>query len=212
MANTREDWLKERLKGIGGSEASAIIGLNPYMTNVELWELKTNRRVAKDISNKPFVKYGTEAEEFYRELFKLDYPEFEVSHEEFVTIEHPKHSFLRASLDGTLVEKETGRLGILEIKTTNILQSMQREKWNDRIPDNYFVQVLHYLMVTGYDFAILKAALKSEWNGEVRTTIRHYKIERAEVEADIEYLKTEEIKFWELVKSDTKPNLLLPSI
>jgi predicted phage-related endonuclease len=37
----REGWLKERREGIGGSEAAAILGMNPYMTNVELWEYKT---------------------------------------------------------------------------------------------------------------------------------------------------------------------------
>ena len=91
---------------------------------------------------------------------------------------------MHASLDGELVDND-GRLGILEIKTTNILQSMQREKWRDRIPDNYFCQVLHYLAVTEYDFAVLKAQLKSDWGGELRITIKHYLIERKDVEEDI---------------------------
>ena len=53
---------------------------------------------------------------------------------------------MQASLDGELVDQD-GRKGILEIKTTNILQSMQYEKWKDRIPDNYYIQVLHYLLL-----------------------------------------------------------------
>ena len=70
---SRQEWLQERKKGIGGSDAAAIIGLNPYMTNVDLWEIKTGRKEQEDISNKPCVKYGTEAEGPLRELFKLQY-------------------------------------------------------------------------------------------------------------------------------------------
>ena len=110
------------------------------------------------------------------------------------------------------VEKETGRKGILEIKTTNILQSMQKEKWKERIPDNYYIQVLHYLMVTEYEFVVLVAQLKSEFNDEIYKQTKHYKIERADVEEDIQYLAEEERKFWEKVKEKKMPNLLLPEI
>ena len=39
-------WLKGRLNGIGGSDASAVVGKNPYKTNIELFEEKTGRRIA----------------------------------------------------------------------------------------------------------------------------------------------------------------------
>ena len=55
-------WLESRTLGIGGSDAAAILGLNPYKSNVELFDEKTGRRMPKDISDKPYVKYGTEAE------------------------------------------------------------------------------------------------------------------------------------------------------
>lgn len=189
------------------------MGLNPYKSNVQLWEEKTNRKVAEDISDKPYVKYGTNAEEFLRELFKLDFPQYEVKHEENTIIKHPKHEFLFASLDGTLIDKETGELGILEIKTTNILQSMQKEKWKNKIPDNYFCQVLHYINVTGYSFAILKAQLKYDFNGEIRLETKHYKILRNEVEEDIKVLEQAEIEFWnEYVVKNVRPSTRLPEI
>ena len=129
---SREEWLEERKKGIGGSDAAVILGLNPYKNNIRLWEEKTGKVQAEDISDKPYVKYGTQAEDLLRELFKLDFPQYEVSHDENTIIKHPKYPFLFASLDGQLVDKETGELGILEIKTTNILQSMQKEKWKEK--------------------------------------------------------------------------------
>ena len=42
-------WLKGRLNGIGGSDASAVVGKNPYKTNIELFEEKTGRRIVPDI-------------------------------------------------------------------------------------------------------------------------------------------------------------------
>lgn len=146
-------------------------------------------------------------------MFKLDFPQYEVRHEEYSIIKHPKYSFLCASLDGTLIDRETGEMGILEIKTTNILQSMQKEKWKDRIPDNYYCQVLHYLNVTGYSFVMLKAQLKYDYDGDIRLDTRHYKILRSEVEDSIKLLEEKEIIFWnDYVVKDRKPNLLLPEI
>ena len=210
---TEKEWLEERKKGIGGSDAATILGLNPYKTNIQLWEEKTRRKDAEDISDKQYVKYGHQAEEYLRDLFKLDFPKYEVKHEEHSIIKHPKYPFLFASLDGQLVDKETGEMGILEIKTTNILQSMQKEKWKDKIPDNYFCQVLHYLNVTGYSFAILKAQLKYDYSGDIRLETKHYYMDRNDYEEDIKYLEKREIEFWQnYVEKDIRPPLELPTI
>lgn len=90
---------------------------------------------------------------------------------------------------------------------------MQKEKWKNRIPDNYYCQVLHYLNVTGYSFAILKAQLKYEYGDEVRLETKHYKILRQDVEEDIKMLEKAEIEFWnEYVLKDKRPPLRLPEI
>ena len=204
-------WLTGRMNGIGGSDASAIVGMNPYKTNIDLFEEKTGRRAAADISGKPYVIYGKLAEAPIRELFKLDYPEYQVEHYDFRILQSIQYPFMQASLDGELTDVD-GRRGILEIKTTNILQSMQYEKWKDRIPDNYYIQVLHYLLVTGYEFVVLRAHLVSEWGQDKRTTVKHYFIERSEVREDLDALLREEKKFWEYVESGRKPPLILPEI
>lgn len=212
MLSNHDEWLLARKNRIGGSDASCIVGMNPYKTNIELWEEKTGRRVAPDISNESYVKYGHDAEKYLRELFAIDYPQYQVLYEENNMWLNDKYPFAHASLDGWLID-EDGRNGVLEIKTTNILQSMQKEKWKDRIPDNYFIQVLHYLMVTEFEFAILKAQLKYEHNnGDVFLTTKHYKIERAEVEEDIKYLEDAERRFYEYIINDRQPNLVLPAI
>ncbi len=208
---TTDEWLKAR-KVIGGSDAAALVGLNPYKTNIDLWREKTGRKEAPDISNEPFVRFGHDAEPHLRELFALDFPQYEVSYVENNMVLNDRYPFAHASLDGWLRERDTGRKGILEIKTTNILQSMQKEKWNDRIPDNYYCQVLWYLMVTEFDFAILKARLRSEWKGETRITVKHYMIERSEVQDDINELEAAGWKMWKAIQEDREPNLILPGI
>ena len=210
VLKNRDEWLKNRTR-IGGSDASAIVGMNPYMSNVELWEIKTGITAQRDISEEPYVKYGTEAEQHLRELFKLDFPEYEMHYAENNMWTNDKYPFSHASLDGWLIDQD-GRMGIWECKTTNILKSMQKEKWRERIPDNYYIQLLHYFMVTEFEFAILKAQLKSEFNGDVYIQTKHYKIERVDVEEDIKYLADAESKFWEQVQKKTRPALLLPEI
>lgn len=209
---SRDEWLAARKHYIGGSDASAVLGMNPYKTNLELWQEKTGIVQPEDISGKPYVQYGHAAESYLRELFALDFPEYEVYYQDNNIWLNDRFPFAHASLDGWLTDQD-GRSGVLEIKTTNILQSMQKEKWNHRIPDNYYIQVLHYLMVTEFDFAVLKAQLKYEFQGgDIMLQTKHYKIERSEVQEDIELLKSSEKEFWKCVQSRKKPALLLPEI
>ena len=206
---SREEWITHRT-GIGGSDAAAIMGMNPYMSNQDLWEIKTGRRQQEDISEKSYVVYGIQAERYLRELFKLDFPELTVEYAENNMFFNIRYPWAHASLDGWLTDPN-GRRGILEIKTSESLKSMQKEKWHDQIPDNYYIQLLHYLLITDADFAVLKAQLKYDYNGVYLQT-RHYHIERTEVEEDIEILKKAEAKFWEQVQNETRPDLLLPGI
>ena len=206
---SREEWLQARKNTIGGSDASAVVGLNPYRTNVDLWAEKTGLVTPEDISDKPYVKYGHDAEPLLRELFKIDFPEYEVFYEENNLFLNEKYPWGHYSADGWLRDKD-GRTGILEIKTTEILQSMKKEKWNQKIPDNYYVQLLHGFQIMEADFAVLKAQLKTVFDGIPYLQTRHYFIERSEVEEDIEFLKSSESNFWWGVQNKSRPALLLP--
>jgi len=208
----RDEWLVARSGRIGGSDAASVVGLNPYRTNVELWEIKTGQREQEDISEKDYVKYGTDAEQHLRALFQLDFPQYKVMYEENNLWLNDDLPFAHASLDGWL-EDPFGRLGILEIKTTNILKSMQKEKWDNRIPDNYYIQLLHYMMVLpDMKFAELKAQLKYDFSGEIFLQTKHYHIEREDVQDDIDYLEHAERVFWEKIQKKERPALILPEI
>lgn len=211
VLKSHEEWLQNRMNGLGGSEVSAVLGLNPYMDNVTLWEQKTGRRQPEDISDKPFVQYGTQAEMHLRGLFRLDYPQYEVEYVDNNSFKNDRFPWAQASLDGWLTDQD-GRKGILEIKTTEILNSMHKEKWNDKIPDNYYCQVLFYMAVLEADFAVLKAQLKTEFDGVPYLQTRHYHIERSEVQEDIDYIMQKGAEFWEYVKAGKRPPLQLPEV
>ena len=208
---SREEWLTARSDRIGGSEASAVVGLNPYMSNTDLWDIKMGLKIPEDISEKPYVRYGHDAEPLLRDLFRLDFPDYKVGYVDNNLFINSRYPWAHASLDGWLQDSE-GRTGILEIKTTEILQSMQKEKWKDRIPDNYYLQVLHYMMVMEADFACLKAQLKYDYDGDIYLQIRHYWIERQDVENDIRILSEKEEEFWHHMQNGTRPATLLPEI
>jgi putative phage-type endonuclease len=209
---SREEWLKTRkVQGIGGSEAGCVLGVNKYQSNVDLWELKTGKREAPDLSDNSAVQFGKFAEPLLRELFKQDYPEYSVDYHEFWMYVNEKYPFIFATLDGEITAPDGSR-GILEIKTTTIQNKSQWDEWENKIPDSYYAQILHQLTATGWDFAILKAYIRYHVDGEVRVTIRHYRIDRKDVESDIEYLIQEESKFWKSVQEKKMPALKLPNI
>ena len=211
--NNEKDWHTGRTKGIGGSDVASLLGLNPYKNNVELWREKTGRAKSEDISRKPCVIYGKKAEEYLRELFKLDYPQYEVTHSPYDLHIHKDFNFIRASLDGELLEVKTALKGIFECKTTEIRRAQDWKKWDKKIPMNYFCQVLHYFIIdSDYQFCKLKAQIKHTVGDETQLTTKHYHILREKHTSDINYLLEKECEFWHYVEKDKEPPLILPNI
>lgn len=208
--SSRDEWLRNRTR-IGGSEASAVVGMNPYCDNVRLWMLKTGQEQPEDISDKPYIQYGSQAEMHLRGLFRLDFPQYRVEYVDNNMWLNDKYPWGHYSADGWLYD-ENGRLGILEIKTSEILRSMQKEKWNNRLPDNYFVQLLHGFLIMEAEFAVLKAQLKTVFDGVPYLQTKHYFVERADVEDDIQYLANAEKDFWWHVEQKKRPPLVLPNV
>lgn len=215
ILENRAAWLENRKKYIGGSDASAIVGKNPWKSNVDLWLEKTGQIIPEDISGKDCVQFGINAEPIIRELFKLNYPQYEVHYVENNSWTNDKYPFAAVSHDGWITERETGRKGIWECKTTEIVSSMAKEKWAGRLPDNYYVQLLHSFVVReDCEFAHLTALLTFKFNEkELYQQIKNYHIERSEVQADIEYLAQQEKIFYEKnIQGKRKPDLILPEI
>ena len=95
--DSREAWLQARQNHIGGSDAAACVGMNPYKDNVQLWEEKMGLVEPEDISNKDYVRYGTEAEKHIRALFTLDHPEYTVSYDEDNMFHNDRYPWMLAT-------------------------------------------------------------------------------------------------------------------
>jgi len=156
----REQFLAERLSGMGGSDAAAICGLNPYKSALQVWREKVGLHVTEE-SEAMF--WGTALEPVilkrYDKIVKERYGETaEVIPGEF--FRHIDHPFLIAHCDGVLVNRQNGSgpqvdtaFGIVEVKTAgDRMKGDWGEEWSDDIPQAYLTQVQHYLGVTGLDF------------------------------------------------------------
>lgn len=211
---TREEWLQFRCDGIGGSDAACVVGANKYKSNVDLWMEKTKQTTPKDISSNPAVSFGTNAEAHLRKLFAMNYPQYAVEHHPYRMYANDKKPFIYATLDGELHDYFSDKDGVLEIKTCSIQNAAQWDEWDSRIPDSYYIQVLHQLAATGRSFAVLCAYLRyhSKSDTELRAQTRHYRIDRDDVQNDIDQLVEQESVFWDMVKSKQKPALILPEI
>ena len=190
----REKWLAQRDRGIGASEAAAAVGMSPWQTPVDLWKLKTGALPPKDLSDNTAVQQGNRMEPILRVFYASMHPEYEIRYFPYDMIYQTERPWLFATLDGELTDAAE-RHGVLEIKTATPTGKSGWEKWaNGNIPQNYYIQMIHQLLATGYDFVRLFAALYS-MNGDI--TLREYEIERADVKADMQWLLDRETEFWE---------------
>ena len=201
---SEQDWLDAR--AFGGSSASAILGKNPYMSKLELYKAIINPKSKKVAKTNENMAYGTKCESLIRKEFILDFQDiYKVhspkAHEMYRRVDKP---YLTATLDGILVNKKTGEKGILEIKTHDIKNKADAMSWREKLPENYYIQVMHYLMVMNdYKFVVLVAKLRyfdyfNEGGKKLlkSETIYHY-IDRKEVNDQILTLEKAETDFWE---------------
>lgn len=202
-----DQWHQLRGKGIGGSDAGIVMNVSSYKTPYELWEEKIGK-VKREFSTNEAIEKGNALEPIMFNMFKVFYSkEYEVIDTKNISLSSKQFPFLRANLDGAIINKQTGQKGVLEIKSTTIRNASMLKKWQkDDLPITYYFQVLHYLYVTGFDFAIVYAILDISWANKQETRV--IKMYREDLEADIEYLIKTELWFWDKVKTNTPPPFL----
>ena len=175
---SREEWLEMRTKGIGGSDAAAACGLNPWKSKASLYLEKTGH-VVKDFDNE-VLRQGRDLEDYVARRF-TEATGKKVRRNNFM-MASKEHPFLFADIDREVV----GENAILECKTTS---PFAKDKWDDGgIPINYELQCHHYMMVTGAEKCYIACLIFS-------TDFIIREIERDE--EVIEMLKSQEVDFWE---------------
>lgn len=183
----REDWLRVRNLGIGGSDAGVILGLNKWKSPITLWAEKTGRTEPEDLYGNEAVYWGTKQEPLVAERF---YEETGKKVKRRGTLRSRPYPWMLANVDRWVVGEKAG----LEIKTTNAFSAAA---WDgDEIPDSYYAQCLHYMAVTGAEkwyIAVLIGGQDFRW----KEIPRH--------EEDIRSLRKAEALFWRHVRDNTMP-------
>jgi len=156
----RQEWLERRRKGIGGTDAAAILGLSKYRTAIDVWAEKTGRRRHDREMTAP-MKWGLLLEE----VIARAYTEETGRIVRRVPIrKHPRLDFVIGSFDRLVLATEYLPGKILEIKTARS-DDGYAERGSElavaaprRIPPMHYVQVQHYLGISGLaeaDVAVL---------------------------------------------------------
>lgn len=205
----REDWLANRAKSIGASEAAAAVGLSPFMSRRDLWEEKTGRKKHADLSENAAVQYGIRLEPVMRDMYQAEHPDTKVEYYPYDVLYESTRPWMTCTLDGELTEPD-GRKGVLEIKTAQLGKKVQWDNWQDAVPSWYYTQVCHQLIVTGWDFAVLYAKLvKIDGDSQIRT----YRFERENLQEDMDWLLRKETAYWQnFIVTDEAPPFELGKI
>ncbi|WHH58286.1 lambda-exonuclease family protein [Petroclostridium sp. X23] len=135
------EWLKWRKNGIGGSDAAAIAGLNPWKSPLGVYLDKIKE--IETFEDNERMRIGRDLEDYVADRFS-EATGLKVRRCNSI-LQHPQHEFMLANIDRDIVGKREG----LECKTTN---SYAKGDWEgDKIPAHYEIQCHHYMAVTGYD-------------------------------------------------------------
>lgn len=182
-----KEWLAIRSKYIGGSDAGAVVGLNPYKSAYALWAEKTGK--VPGFEGNLTTKVGAYLEELVAKLFEEETGK-KVQRMN-TSIHNTDYPFAIANID----RKVIGEKALLEIKTTNSIPIMKQLRGTE-FPEAYYAQVVHYLAVTGLEKAYLAVLVNCR-------ELKIYELERDQ--AEIDALMGAEDAFWKLVESDTPP-------
>lgn len=197
---THEQFLDLRKDGIGGSDASCILGLSEYVSRYELWGIKAGLYQPENIDN-IYSFFGRFFENSVVELytywdgtpegmmknFKDRKPVCEIE-DKIYHYKDQEFEFLQCSPDRVITKHPKYKgAGVLEVKT---IAGFTADKYEAGLPPAYLAQAQHNLMVTGLDWLDF-AVLKDGRNFMVFHIERH--------EEYIKNLREREVEFWHRV-------------
>lgn len=135
----RNEWLKIRKTGLGGSDAGAVCGLNPYVSPMAVYRDKVSDET--DMGDNEAMRQGRDLEEYVAQRFTEETGlKVRRSNKMYRSTEYP---WMIADVDRMVAG---GRAG-LECKTVSVYK---KDQWADGgIPVYYLLQCYHYMIVTG---------------------------------------------------------------
>lgn len=181
------EWLELRKIGIGGSDAAAIAGLNPWKSPFSVYLEKTSDGV-KEIPDNERMRVGRDLEDYVARRFE-EATGKKVRRNNFM-LQSEEYPFMTANVDREVV----GENAVLECKTTS---SYNRKEWEEGIPIHYHMQVLHYMLVGGYNKGYIACLIGNE-------AFIWHEVERDE--ETLKYLIEIESRFWDNLQKGIIPN------
>lgn len=159
----KSEWLAYRKRGIGGSDAGAVCGLNPYCTAIQVYYDKTTTEIQQ--TDNEAMRQGRDLEDYVARRF-MEATGKKVRRANAMYY-HEDHPFMLADVDRMIVGESAG----LECKTAS---PYMEDKWKDgNVPVHYLIQCHHYMAVCGADAWYIAALILGR--GFV-----YYRIERDE--------------------------------
>lgn len=158
---TKEAWLKGRRQGIGASEASAVLGLNPWKSPLQLYGEKLEL-VEPDATESEAMEWGLRLEPLIADKYAAATGRKLADPEPFTLYRSRAYEFMTASFDRLITGDPRG-LGVLQIKTTGAFKA---EDWEDEPPVYYQVQVQQECAVLGATWgslAVLIGGQRFRW-------------------------------------------------
>jgi len=190
---THDEWLELRRSGIGGSDTGAILGLHNYQSPTGLWLDKLHR--SEPQVETEAMSNGKHWESIIRDRYAIESGNKIIELDDFI-YKSEKYPFMLASLDGEGVDKD-GKRFVFEAKNTLSFSTI-KDLENDETPIYWVAQVLHYLIVTDYDYAVIAYQAGNSHHG-TRIIKRDPVNEKAIIDAEIE--------FWNYVEQATPPEI-----
>ena len=188
---SREEWLRYRKRGIGGSDVAAILGISKWNSAISLWLDKTNQ-TNEPVEENEAMQWGTIMEPIIRNHFAVVTGKTVV--EVKAMLQHPEYPFMLADVDGLTTDDE-GNPAILEIKTAS---EYKKSEWENDIPSYYQTQVQHYLCVTGVQKAYVAVLIGGN----------SFKVYEVDADAEIQsMLIAVEKNFWNKVQNMIRPEM-----
>jgi|LSQX01.1.fsa_nt_gb putative phage-type endonuclease len=185
-----QEWLEYRRKGIGGSDVAAVCGLSKWKSPVEVWLDKTGQIEPEPAGEAAY--WGTLMEPVIREEF-TDRTGLRVRQVNAL-LQHKRFPFMLANIDGIVNDPSRGE-GIFEAKTSSAYRAAE---WEEGLPDEYALQIQHYMAVTGFNYAYIAVLI-----GGNRFLWKLVEKDDAVVDLLIQM----ESKFWQLVETRTAPDI-----
>jgi len=178
----------ERKGYIGGSDVAACMGLSRWKTPLQLWAEKTGEVEPKDLSGNEAVELGTELEDFVAKKFERK-TGMKVRRAPQIYF-HKQYDYMRCQVD-RLIE---GKDELLEVKTTSGWNA--REWEGDEIPQDYILQVMYQLGITGRKVGYIAVLIGGQ----------SFKWKKIDFDKELfDTIVSKVIVFWDCIQSKTPP-------